>query len=137
MILVSLLIAAQIAQPSLWPPSSEPEAQARNSAENPRYVETVARRGYRFIEQVGLPDAALNAPPPSQPVPAAHEKKRLLAWLLLAAAATAAIVTMGWYGLRPRNVAVEQPLAAVPLTSDPGKELCASLSPDANVVTAS
>jgi Tol biopolymer transport system component/DNA-binding winged helix-turn-helix (wHTH) protein len=106
-----------------------------DSAENPRYVETVARRGYRFIEEVHLPGAAVvSAPTVREPVPVFIRKKRSSGWLLLAAAATIVIAATGWFWSRPEKLAVERPMIALPLTSDPGKELCASLSPDGSQV---
>src|SRR4051812_27277628 len=42
-----------------------------DSADNPRYIETVARKGYRFIapvlEEPGHPNSALQPPVPAQP----------------------------------------------------------------------
>jgi len=66
-----------------------------DSAENPRYIETMARRGYRFIAPVERPQApapvekppqpAVPAPPPLPSRPAATwfgvELRRWLSWL--------------------------------------------------------
>jgi TolB-like protein/DNA-binding winged helix-turn-helix (wHTH) protein/Flp pilus assembly protein TadD len=50
-----------------------------DSAENPRFVETVARRGYRFLSEVKVADAVRVRSPelPNQPHPAteAHERR--------------------------------------------------------------
>jgi TolB-like protein/DNA-binding winged helix-turn-helix (wHTH) protein/Flp pilus assembly protein TadD len=47
-----------------------------DSAESPRFVETVARRGYRFLAEVKTGDAALvrTAEPTAQPHPAAEDR---------------------------------------------------------------
>src|SRR5499425_1639192 len=46
-----------------------------DSAENPRFVETVARRGYRFLAPInGAPAVAITAPPSTLPAKIAHAK---------------------------------------------------------------
>src|ERR1700675_3286923 len=49
-----------------------------DSAESPRFVETVARRGYRFLAEVKVTDAASvrNLEPATQPHPAAETRER-------------------------------------------------------------
>jgi TolB-like protein/DNA-binding winged helix-turn-helix (wHTH) protein/Flp pilus assembly protein TadD len=49
-----------------------------DSAESPRFVETVARRGYRFLAEVKVADAASvrNLEPATQPHPAAETRDR-------------------------------------------------------------
>ena len=50
-----------------------------DSAESPRFVETVARRGYRFIADVRIAEAASppsSAPPAVQPLPATDARDR-------------------------------------------------------------
>jgi DNA-binding winged helix-turn-helix (wHTH) protein/Tol biopolymer transport system component len=62
-----------------------------DSAENPRFIETVPRKGYRFICPVNViqaePVAALHSPdpPPVATVPQKH-RRPLLVWIALAAA---------------------------------------------------
>lgn len=54
-----------------------------DTAENPRFVETVARRGYRFVAPVNGTSAAAAAPTvPQQPIPQASER-RLILWALV------------------------------------------------------
>jgi eukaryotic-like serine/threonine-protein kinase len=80
----------------------------RDSAERPRYIETLARRGYRFIAEVGAPERPTPAEPVAvvlendltnrQPAPASpharlHARPRLLVSVMIAA-----IVLMAWAG---------------------------------------
>jgi TolB-like protein/DNA-binding winged helix-turn-helix (wHTH) protein/Tfp pilus assembly protein PilF len=102
-----------------------------DSAESPRYVETVPRRGYRFVPPVervpfervkATPDAIPNPPPARRPT-------RQLA---LAAGLTAALLLIALAGLLPtragRNVSGRPILAVLPfrnLSGDPAQEyLC-------------
>jgi len=65
-----------------------------DSAENPRFVETLARRGYRFLAPVS---GALESPGPREaPMPAPHPARR---WWILGAVAFAMLVGMvvGWH----------------------------------------
>src|SRR6266851_7445051 len=84
-----------------------------DSAENPRFVETLARRGYRFIAPVGYPVAPAatptpasvqpeipTTPPTSQPLSTPqphHPQLRTFAYIASAAAALAAAVALGVY----------------------------------------
>src|ERR1700693_1848753 len=65
-----------------------------DSAENPRFVETVARRGYRFLAPVD--GSSLSAVPPAKPGAAAHSARR---WWLFGAVALALLVgvVVGWH----------------------------------------
>src|ERR1700751_6020115 len=49
-----------------------------DSAESPRFVETVARRGYRFLAEVKVVDATSlrGSEPPTQPEPSAETRER-------------------------------------------------------------
>jgi Tol biopolymer transport system component/DNA-binding winged helix-turn-helix (wHTH) protein len=97
-----------------------------DSAESPRYIETVARRGYRFIAPV---DAAAETVSTSQakPLPAPPKRPRWV-WLMPALLLIGAAMTSRWV-FRTRDVA-ERPFSAKPLTSEPGYELSPSFSPD-------
>lgn len=98
-----------------------------DDAEAPRFVETVPRRGYRFVAAVEPfePGEAAPAPPfraarPARPVAAS----------LAAALGLAALLVSGWQALRPPPLA---PLSAghlQRLTFFPEREMGADLSPD-------
>src|ERR1700686_390538 len=65
-----------------------------DSAEAPRFVETIPRRGYRFI-------APLSQPPPSvPPAPTQDQKPARRRLFVLAAAATAVIILVTIIGMK-------------------------------------
>jgi Tol biopolymer transport system component/DNA-binding winged helix-turn-helix (wHTH) protein len=94
-----------------------------DSAENPRFVETLPRRGYRFIAPIASLEGAVPIAVPGRP----H-----LRWIV-AFIAIVIIAAAGWL------VGKRTPLRArsampVPLTTYPGEESQASFSPDGNQV---
>jgi DNA-binding winged helix-turn-helix (wHTH) protein len=103
-----------------------------DSPENPRFIETIARRGYRFI-------APVNGPVPLRPVrtSSAEGKERRVpiqkrVWVVLAAALVFVIgagVLYRHYPERSRTVSDVLP-PPVPLTSYPGFQWSPSFSPD-------
>lgn len=100
-----------------------------DSAENPRFVETLHRRGYRFIAPVdggaGLVPAQTGRP---HGVPLRN--RRWGTALVLAAIAAA----LGIWIVQLRKERSEPPLVPVPLTSYPGYESYPSFSPDGTQV---
>jgi TolB-like protein/DNA-binding winged helix-turn-helix (wHTH) protein len=68
-----------------------------DSAETPRYVETLARRGYRFVAPVAEPDVALPSPPTKARLPPSARRVVVIAAVLSSAALVAY-----WVGGRPR-----------------------------------
>jgi Tol biopolymer transport system component/DNA-binding winged helix-turn-helix (wHTH) protein len=102
-----------------------------DSAESPRYVETVARRGYRFIGSVEAAGASPNdthCVEPGPPVPL--ERRR---WIFITGAfAVAAIIGAVW--LRRSERPSVPPSGPVPLTTLDGIETEPSFSPDATQV---
>ncbi|MBM3787698.1 MAG: DUF5050 domain-containing protein [Acidobacteria bacterium] len=103
-----------------------------DSAESPRYVETVARRGYRFIAPVERPEASAVEsvmPPLVQAAPAKAAGRRPWA---LAALATLAVAVTWWIATRPGAPAPEraETLTTIPLTTEPGLESNVTFSPD-------
>ncbi len=101
-------------------------------SENPRFIETVAKRGYRFIAPV-----ATTAPPSEAPVlpiasPVLPEPRRR--WIrrtgvgvfaVTLATATVVSLLMTWRGSKS-----ESDFVTTPLTSYPGSERSPSFSPD-------
>src|SRR5215471_16105681 len=112
-----------------------------DTAENPRFVETVARRGYRFIASVSpvavVPFRGAPSDRPSQPInapvtpPWAATQTRRFVWiactllLVLGAVGT----TLPWWISRSNQASRETPLPAVPLTGNRGYEEFPTFSP--------
>ena len=97
-----------------------------DSADNLRFVETVPRKGYRFIAPVnGNPFSTTAAP-------TAQRRGRRLVW---AAALFGLVISLGlgvWL-LQKKQMSKPSPVP-VPLTSYPGDEVSPSFSPDGNYV---
>lgn len=115
-----------------------------DSAERPRYIETVAKRGYRFIGEVIAPAVVAIEEPrsvsqqepgePRKPVAAAgrHGPGRKLAGLIAAAAALLSTVVVVSFLVFSRDAEfIPRP---VPLTAFHGSELDPALSPDGSYV---
>ena len=97
-----------------------------DSADNPRFVETLARRGYRFIAPV-FHERGTHArtSTPSRATPAATGPN----WRVVAAVAVAlAVLTLAVRLVKTNAPAAE--VRVVPLTSNPGLEFQPSFSPD-------
>lgn len=107
-----------------------------DSAETPRFVETVPRQGYRFLAPIGDPlDSA--AAEPAEPVAAApsndYRLRRLLGYV--AAALAAAVVLVGaWVASSVQGDPPRGPSRIVPITSLPGEETEPTFSPDGSQV---
>jgi TolB-like protein/DNA-binding winged helix-turn-helix (wHTH) protein len=95
-----------------------------DSAEHPRFVETLPRRGYRFIGHIRRDLPAVAAPPRSQGVP------QLSTWLArwprivggISITVVALLVTLGWKMMRDGDVALRsgphiRSLAVLPLAN--------------------
>jgi Tol biopolymer transport system component/DNA-binding winged helix-turn-helix (wHTH) protein len=115
-----------------------------DSASSPRFIETVPRRGHRFIAPVtrvvaaSAPPATLPEPgaPPAAPTPRPSVRRRNVAaaaGVMLAGALLAIVATR-----RPLPKAEAGMVTAAPrltrLTSFPGIEACPALSPDGQQV---
>lgn len=102
-------------------------------AERPTFIETVPRRGYRFI----APIEKINPHGPKESAPVSNyllEKHRRLKWVgfVVALLALVGIETWQlWHG--PRD-ALSPTIEVVPLTGSSGYELTPSFSPDGNQV---
>jgi hypothetical protein len=100
-----------------------------DSADNPRYVETVERRGYRFLGHVeivpsGLPDA-FDAAVSERP---AHST-RLVAAALIVAVFLVGAVTSVLFTIR-RDPPTDAAMHVRPLTNYPGGQYEPAFSPD-------
>lgn len=99
-----------------------------DSPENPAYIETIPRRGYRFVAQTSK-DQEIVAPPPAEPVESAAAESRkplLLGWGLVAAvlAVMLAAGAAAWFRYHVRSPAVRS-IAVLPfanLSSDPSQD---------------
>jgi Tol biopolymer transport system component/DNA-binding winged helix-turn-helix (wHTH) protein len=104
-----------------------------DSAESPRFVETLPRRGYRFIGEVESPT------PPAVPVVTVETDNgsRSQKWLRIAAIGSCAVVAvmLGWlWSVQHREAKPAPTVKLIPLTSYPGIEQQPSLSPDGSQV---
>jgi Tol biopolymer transport system component/DNA-binding winged helix-turn-helix (wHTH) protein len=151
------LVTREALQAELWPATSEVEyEQGLNAAINrlrealgdsaaePRYIETLPRRGYRFIGTLTSDEPA--SAPPAEPAPAAApdpaplpqvateprrpppppRRSRALAVTLLGLAAAALLAWM----LRDRLKPAAAPGRLLPYTALAGEERAPSFSPD-------
>lgn len=98
-----------------------------DSAESPRYIETLARRGYRWIAP--LRDEPVKSPIPesssASPIPVRTRWKRRTAWLGLAASLAAVAIFLASSGLRSRRLDRKLMLIVLPfenLSGDPQQE---------------
>jgi Tol biopolymer transport system component/DNA-binding winged helix-turn-helix (wHTH) protein len=99
-----------------------------DSADNPRFVETIPRKGYRFIAPVSSNEAPAPMSVPGAPEPVGrHHSLRIAALLTLVVASVA--VWFFWTTKKP-----EPAPEPVPLTSYPGLESSPTFSPDGNQV---
>ena len=106
-----------------------------DSAESPRYVETVARRGYRFIAPIeatsDVVPAIASEPVAAPPIPTNKRWQVAVLLSLLAIAASA----WWWNSSRRQPVAATATqLKAVPLTSEPGNSRNVTFSPDGSQI---
>lgn len=117
-----------------------------DSPENPRFVETIARRGYRFLAPVSYPATGRTQPTvPGAPIEANHvdpspaaevppplaapprPRKWTLLFFTISAVCLASVGLAIWFS---RNAAPPPPAAPVPLTSYPGFQMFPSFSPE-------
>ena len=93
-----------------------------DSADSPRFVETVPRRGYRFIAPASVG---------GMPVPLPRVRRVLL---LLTAGLAVGIGGLWIYLSADRPVNSTSPLTAVPFTTLPGQEVAPAFSPDGSQI---
>jgi len=107
-----------------------------DSADNPRFVETIPRQGYRFVcavERDGTGRAS-TAESPSTSVPVITSAGRRNAWIAAAALLT---VLAGFFAWRLAEERLDPPSASmtvVPLAGMPGQETNPAFSPDGKEV---
>jgi Tol biopolymer transport system component len=106
-----------------------------DSAENPRFVETLSRRGYRFMVPVNngtansaMPNEVINAA-----TKAAPKQRTLAASLLLGALALLGIV--GWFIYKNRRIPTSPTQRSLTrITFDDGLQIGATWSPDGRYI---
>jgi Tol biopolymer transport system component/DNA-binding winged helix-turn-helix (wHTH) protein len=104
-----------------------------DSADTPRYIETLPRRGYRFI-------GAMDRPPLAQPLPQPAPPSRRLALLSgIAAIALAVSALQFWRITRapsplPSSGSPPKPRVLTRLTFDPGLQMQPTWSPDGRFI---
>ena len=132
-------------QHKLWPPDTYVDYDsAINSAMrklrealgddsgDPRFIETMARRGYRFIGNIETPPQLAAQP---TPIPVTRKSRKALVVSVCGVILVLAVAA-GWWLLRQRTVSEPRvvALAPVPLTAAAGYEASPSPSPDGNQV---
>ncbi|HET9804112.1 MAG TPA: winged helix-turn-helix domain-containing protein, partial [Candidatus Acidoferrum sp.] len=96
-----------------------------DSAETPRFIETLSRRGYRFIGKIEvLPTPCGGTNPP-------RAWWKIAAWTVAGGACVLSAVLV-YHKIRPR---VDPPtMIPVPFTAYPGLEICPAFSPDGSQI---
>ena len=109
----------------------------RDSAEKPRFVETISKRGYRFIARIQSDQPALPEPGPISANPSEHAiktpgSKRFWAVAGFFMASSCAVAMWAMY--RPDADKQLTKIEVVPLVGLRGFQATPSLSPDGNLV---
>jgi Tol biopolymer transport system component/DNA-binding winged helix-turn-helix (wHTH) protein len=95
-----------------------------DSADSPQLIETLPRRGYRFIGRIEVPQK-----------PSDDAKAR--AWLKIAVGivvGSVCVLVAGFVYLRLRDSKKAETLKPVPFTAYPGREVCPTFSPDGSQI---
>jgi Tol biopolymer transport system component/DNA-binding winged helix-turn-helix (wHTH) protein len=125
--------------------------KALGEAEGHRYIDTVPKRGYRFVAEVRMTEAPAEAAPvvtspapppelpsempPQKPAPAPGRADSRFRWLVVVLAALAVGAAVYWVVfLRQPSGAPAFALKPVPLTSYPGRQNQVAFSPDGNQI---
>lgn len=143
------LVTREEIQEALWPNGTTVEfsqglnfcvrqirAALNDDARDPRFIETLPKRGYRFIAPVVAVPSGEAAPEPAETVSRADLKPRpRLTWRWAATGAAAVLlVVMGTVLGRGSSTKVGHLFQVAKVTTYPGDEREPSLSPDGNQV---
>ena len=100
-----------------------------DSADSPRFVETLPRRGYRFIGELEPPVQPVVTVGPDRSWRSRQQWLKIAAGALaIAVVALATVVAYRWH--RPQHPQGQEALTAVPFTALPGQETAPAFSPD-------
>jgi Tol biopolymer transport system component/DNA-binding winged helix-turn-helix (wHTH) protein len=105
-----------------------------DEASNPRFIETLPRRGYRFIAPIGGPSS--QPLPPCLPKTGFEGLRARARWTSAGAILLALLCGAGvwWFGRHQAAPPPLPPIEVVPLTGMPGAEYSPAFSPDGNQV---
>jgi Tol biopolymer transport system component/DNA-binding winged helix-turn-helix (wHTH) protein len=108
-----------------------------DSAESPRFIETLPRRGYRFVGEVERPaqpvvEAPVEAVTTGEPDRGSDSRKSW--WKVAAVIVTVSIIVVGagviYRRSKPQRPQEQAALTAIPFTALPGQETAPAFSPD-------
>ena len=102
-----------------------------DSADNPRFIETLSRRGYRFIGQVAVRSPTPPVQTPPVPKPPAPKPTRIK--VVPIAVGSLILGVASWWLWTGRKPDATQ-LTPLPLTAAPGWEWTPSFSPDGSQI---
>jgi len=105
-----------------------------DSAENPRYIETIPSRGYRFIGNVACRDSKPIPPVAESALPESQARSRIRRWLWVGAAVAALVVSLLLARRAHDGPDASPPWRSSQLTTDAGFSGNPALSPDGKLV---
>ena len=105
-----------------------------DAAGSPRFVETVPRRGYRFIAPASVDGGHSSKPGAETAIQPVVLPRVRRVWLLLTAGLAVGIVGFWIYLAANRPVNSTSPLTAVPVTALSGQEVAPAFSPDGSQI---
>ena len=103
-----------------------------DEADNPRFVETLPRRGYRFIGSVAKPSS--QAVPPVAPKVWFDRLTARRSWLVASTTLLILLSGIGIWRSSKNRAAALPPIEVVPLAGLPGVQIEPAFSPDGNQV---
>jgi len=108
-----------------------------DTADSSRFIETLPKRGYRFVAPTDVPAAPISLDSPAaratdtHAVPVVQVKR---GWLLAALAVVIAAAGLWVYRAKPGQVLPAGSQQAVPFTTFPGEEIAPTFSPDGSQI---